>query len=83
MGATVSEQQGLQRAIAAALEKERKERGIVEIDQEHTLYIGVLIIGDKQKLFKERDVNVFIRFCEVYQKSFPDVPLNIFTYSEL
>lgn len=83
MSATPEEQLGLQRAIDAALAKERRERGITDEVEQQVLYICVLSIAHRTKTYSNKNLEAFIQYCETIKKSFPKIPMHIFTYTEL
>jgi hypothetical protein len=82
MGATAEEYQGFQRAVALALAKERqkvKEQAPTEVVR----YIAQFMIAGKPKKVENTDFDVFEQIILQYSKSFPNVPINLFSYTEL
>lgn len=78
-GATIMEQQGLQRAIAAAIEKEDRARGlIVGNEKTITTYVAVMRIAGRYQELKSTNLQAFVDAVKGLQNTFPLMPITIF-----
>jgi hypothetical protein len=82
MGATAEEYQGFQRAVAKALAKEREKLKERE-PKERVEYIATFTIGGKVRSVKNTDFAVFEGIVMGYSRSFPNIPINLFSYTEM
>lgn len=77
--ATIVEQQGLQKAIAAAIEKEERAAGrLVGNQTTITTYIAVMQIGGRFEQFKSQNLAAFIDMVKTMQARFPLKPISLF-----
>jgi len=82
-GATIVEQQGLQRAIAAAIEKEDRALGrIVGNHSEIITYVAVMNIGGKMQRMQSQNLAAFVETVKSMQAKFPKMPISIFERKE-
>lgn len=77
-GATIVEQQGLQRAIAAAIEKEERAAGrIVGNELTITTYVAVMRIAGKFHQIKSENLAAFVNTVKDFQAKFPLMKITI------
>jgi hypothetical protein len=82
-GATITEQQGLQRAIALAIEKEDRALGrIVGNTTTITTYVAVIMIAGKFQEFKSKNAQAFKDMVLAMQTKFPLKKITIFEQIE-
>lgn len=81
--ANIEERLSLENAVKKALAKERAERGLVDEPVSNVRYIANLIINKNVHVVNETDLDTFLQFVLMYKKSFPNVPMRIYTYTEL
>ena len=80
-GATLMEQQGLQRAIQLAIEKEDRALGrIVGNVNSITTYVASCRIGRKYSELKSTNLNAFIATVKEMQEQFPHMKITIFEH---
>jgi hypothetical protein len=82
MSATVEEQRGLQAAIARALEKEDRERGVVAQTEAPIRYIAKMVVGSKMNKIETTDVKVFINAVRKLRTQYPKLPIYCFQIEE-
>lgn len=77
-GATLAEQQGLQRAIAAAIEKEDRARGlIVGNERQVTTYVAIYNIRGKIAKIECTDLEAFTNAVKDVHSQFPNLKVTI------
>lgn len=81
--ASIEERMSLDAAVKKALEKERAERGLVDEPVSDTTYIAQLVINGKLHMVKNTDYRTFMHFALKYKKAFPNIPMHLYTYTEL
>jgi hypothetical protein len=81
--ASIEERMSLDAAVKKALAKERAERGLTNEPVSRITFTALLDLPGGMHKVENTDLTAFLIFARKYLQRFPNVPMHLFTNTEL